>query len=170
MDKQRQELKERFEKNIYDYKSPGACEIEPLQGRDILELTTDECIKYGIFKIERRTSVSTYVGMEIEKDDTDYLYAFINEEWENVLSHTIYEWEKELDHGKEYEHLLKPLIPVIYVDKDYLFYFIENEEGILYFSTDKYNWFTYNIQPEKRPYHNRIEKLIKFKIPYIDRS
>lgn len=53
----------------------------------------------------------------------------------------------------------------MYVDIDYLFYFIENEEGILYFSMDKLNWNKHMIEPKKRPYYGRIKKLRKFKVP-----
>lgn len=171
MKKKNQRLKERFEKILYDETNPDACEKNMLATYEIPELSPEESQKYGNFKIERKWKVKKYGTKVIEKSDAEHLYVFVNNEylhneWHSVRSHTIYEWAFDVDHGKESEKSWKPLIPVMYIDIEYGFYYLENQEGILYFSTDKYNWFWHCTGPENRAYHNRIEKLRKFNIPY----
>ncbi len=166
MEEERQKLKEKYEKNEFDYQNPDACEVSPLWFFDIPEINRSESKKYGTFKVVRREAVDTYVEYEMNREIYDSILLYYEGEWIDVKHHTIYRKELEPEHGKAYESGNEPLIPIIYVDIEYFFFYIENEEGILYFSADKLNWFSYNIQPEKRPYYNRIDKLRKFKIPY----
>ena len=166
MDEEIRILKEKFEKNVFDYQNPEACEISPLKALNIPEITRLESKQYGSFKIVRREAVDTYVEYEMDREIYDSILLYYEGEWVDVKHHTIYHKEMELEHRKVYESGNDPLIPIMYIDIEYLFLYIENEEGILYFSTDRLNWFSYNTSPEKRPYHNRIDKLRKFKIPY----
>ena len=165
LSKERFELKKKFARNMYDWKKPDAYKLETLNSIEIPELNKEERTKYDIFKIECNEFVGKIGTKDIEKNITENLYLLFHGKWKSVLSHSIYSWEMEIDHGKTHEFNDKPLIPEMYIDLEYLFYFIENEEGILYFSMDKLNWNKYIIEPKKRPYYNRIKKLRRFRIP-----
>lgn len=137
---------------------------------DIKELTKKESQNFGKFKIERKETKSKWGdddGDVIEHTIVDYLYMLEEDEWKNIMYHTIYRYEVEFEHGKRYESGNKPLIPMIYVDIENQFYYVENEESTQYFSMDKYNWYRYLTRSENRPYYKRVDKLRKFKIPNI---
>ncbi len=165
LDENQLRIKKQLERRVYDRKHPNAYKLDPLYSLKIPELTPEESKRYGKFKIEKKESKQNLYGIPIEHYVRHTIFQEIDGEWEYVLSHTIYRWEKEIEHGKEYETKDVPLIPYMYVDeKDKIFY-IETENGTLYISLNLRNWFDWHVRPEERPYRNRIAKLRKFKIP-----
>jgi len=158
-------LKKNLERRVYDNEKPNDYKLNPLYSLEISELSAKESRKYGKFKIGKVESKQDLYGIPIEHYIEHIIYQDIDGEWEYVLSHTIYEWEKEIDHGKEYEIKDVPLIPYMYVDIINKIFYVETEDGTLYVSLDLRNWFDWHVSPEERPYKNRIEKLRKFKIP-----
>ena len=123
--------------------------------------------KYDLFKIVNEQHSLFYCGHGHDESIVEFLYFKKEGGWRNVLYHTISEWDPESD---RFEMSSKPLVPVMYVDMEYQFYYLENEEGILYYSPDRIKWYFYMTTPEKRPYYNRLDGLRRFSIRHEDRT
>jgi len=165
IDEKKWELKKKIEKRVYDYRKTNVHKIKTLNTFDIPELTPDESRKYGKFKVEKKEFKGDLYGIPIEHDIVETVYREIEGEWVHVLTHTLYSWKKEIEHGKEYERKDVPLRKIMYVDIEDEVFYIETEDGCLYVSLNLRSWFDWYEEPEKRPYWNKINKLRKFKIP-----
>ncbi len=155
----------KFEENRYDHENPNAYKIALLQDMDIKEIENENRNKYGKFKIERKEVKNSYAGRLIEHIIADIFYLEENDQWYEMFSHNIYDWEVELDHGKEREYQNLPLVKILFVDIERELFYVESEEGYLYCSSDKLNWFRWWVKPKDRPYYGRIDKLRKISLP-----
>ncbi|NHJ39882.1 MAG: hypothetical protein FK731_07590 [Asgard group archaeon] len=154
--------------NIVDFENEGAYKELILRERKIPLITKEESQKYGHFKLEYQESEGFYVEtILIEKCINEILLYQDKKEWIETLSHTIFSYEKELDHGKEYVFKNAPLVRIMYCDIEREIFFIEDVDGGLYCSPDKIHWYIYLVKPEKRPYYSREKFLRKFRIPNI---
>ncbi|NHJ04003.1 MAG: hypothetical protein EAX90_04215 [Candidatus Heimdallarchaeota archaeon] len=159
-------LKESITENVVDFKNEIGYKQFLLREQKIPVLTQEESKQYGLFKIEFREKEGFYTeNLLVEKNINEILLYKINDSWNEVLSHTLYSFEKELDHGKEYVFKNAPLIRFLYVDIEEEIFFLEDLEGMLYCSNDKIHWFTYLVPLKNRPYYKREEYLRKFQIP-----
>ncbi|HUU78883.1 MAG TPA: hypothetical protein VMX55_11095 [candidate division Zixibacteria bacterium] len=159
-------LKESITENVVDFKNELEYKQSLLREQKIPVLTLEESKQFGLFKIEFHESEGFYSeNLLVEKDVDEILLYKINDSWKEVLDHTLYSYEKELDHGKEYIFKNAPLIRFLYIDIEEEIFFLEDLEGMLYCSIDKIHWFTYLVPLESRPYYKREDYLRKFQIP-----
>ena len=148
-----------------DLKKPHAYKKNLLRDQDILELTQEESKKYGLFKIEHLDEENYYSSILVEKTLCEILYLKVDDLWKDVWIHYVFDYNKELDHGKEYIHQSAPLLRYLYVDIEEEIFYLEDMDGALYCSANKIEWFTYLLQLKNRPYYQRLHLLRKFKIP-----
>lgn len=167
--KERNGLKESIKENRVDFEREYGYKESILREQKIQKLENNESKKYGLFKLGFFEEENYYVNDRIllEKYISEILYFKNNDKWEEVLSHSIYSYEKELDHGKEYIYKNCPLIKYIYVDIEEEIFYIEDIDGGLYCSVDRIRWYTYLVPPKDRPYYQRVDKLRKIKIPNL---
>ena len=156
-------LKKRWGKKIYDINYDSKLKLDLLKNRKVPLIPKNEIEKYGRFKIKREEKKNYYTkNILTEHYIWDNLYYFHQGKWELVLEHIIYDYEKELDHGKEKKYTFAPLFRTMYVDIGNEMMFIEDEEGDVYCTIDKLKWYFYHVRPKKRPYFKRIKHLQKF--------
>ena len=149
-----------------DFENEHGYKQSLLREQKIPILENNDSKKYGLFKLDFFEKENYYISnLLVEKYVSEILYYKNNNSWQEVLSHSIYSYEKELDHGKEYIYKNGPLIRYLYVDIEEEIFFIEDIEGGLYCSVDRIHWYTYLVPPEDRPYYQRLDKLRKIKIP-----
>ncbi|MFX1474361.1 MAG: hypothetical protein ACFFCO_02640 [Promethearchaeota archaeon] len=156
--------------DAFDYDDAYACTVEPLQGRDIPELSGEESREYGRFKVVRTGRKPAKEEMESDAWAGDFWVRdsllFLREgEWREVLWSTIERREFYWERGRYNESRGSPLRHVMYVDIEDRILFIEDERDVLYCSENGFRWFMYQVRPEERPYYGRINKLRKFKLP-----
>lgn len=150
-----------------DLKKLKAYKKNLLRDQKIQELTQDESQEYGLFKIDHHTEENYYANILIEKSLHEIVYLKVDDSWKEIMDHYIFDYDKELDHGKEYIHQSSPLLRYLYVDIEEEIFYIEDFDGRLYCSPNKIEWFTYLLPLKKRPYFQRLHLLRKFKIPNI---
>ena len=158
-------LRKKWGHSIYDLDNLSSYEEETLKDKNIPLMNEEENKEYNFFKIKREEEKNYYSkNILIEHSICDNLYILYEEEWKSVLGHSIYDYEKELDHGNERTYHDSPLIPIIYVNMRNGMVFIESEDGTLYCSMDYLNWHRYMVKPQKRPYFKKIKYLKRFEI------
>ncbi|NHJ47333.1 MAG: hypothetical protein FK733_06040 [Asgard group archaeon] len=150
--------------NSYNETDPFISNEQSLKELAIQEINKINSRKYGRFKI-RTVSYGSKEKDDEEYSITEFLSIRKDGEWVDVLYTTIEEREFDCEHGKVREHSGYSFQKILYVDVEDLVYYIENDFGTLYCSIDKIGWYKYNVALEKRPYHKRIEKLRKIKLP-----
>ncbi|HUT82801.1 MAG TPA: hypothetical protein VMZ29_16515 [Candidatus Bathyarchaeia archaeon] len=155
-----------IERVIVDNENPTAYKNKPLSSYKIPEINIDERDKIGTFKIIKEDIVKFYATIKAYEEHVEVVYYLEEGEWVAVLYHSLYEYEKDFDHGKEREYYSKPLIPFIYYEPNNRIYFIEDEDGALYCSLDKKRWFLQLLDIEDRPYFEKIENMQKIFIKY----
>ncbi|NHJ86333.1 MAG: hypothetical protein FK734_12790 [Asgard group archaeon] len=154
------------ERVIGDPENPSVCEIDTLASFNLHEIKPSEKEKIGQFKIKRENKDGYYSSIKAFEVHNEVVYYLEDGKWEPVLYHSLYEYEKDFDHGKEWEGYSKPLIPFVYFEPKNRIYFIEDESGSLYCSLDKKRWFLQLLAPKKRPYFGKIDKIVKIAISY----
>lgn len=159
-------LREGINGSVVDFENDEGYKQSLLREQKIPNLAEEMKKSLGEFKIEIIEFEGFYTdSILLEKDISEVLFHKIDEKWVEVLSHTIYSYERELDHFKEYIFKNAPLIRFLYIDIEEDIYYLEDVDGGLYCSINKIQWFKYLVPPKDRPYFKRENKLYKIKIP-----
>jgi len=151
-------------KDTEDLENPKAYKINPLYSREIPKIDEEDSKKYGIFKIKEKIEEEYIYDLKFSHSIKEVLYMKDANMWIPLITYLIYRWKRNIEHAGESLITNVPLKPIMYVDIEDKIYYIESEDGFLYCSANRLNWYYYNTKPELRPYFNRIEKMIKFAI------
>ncbi|MFW9924482.1 MAG: hypothetical protein ACFFDW_14455 [Candidatus Thorarchaeota archaeon] len=148
------------------FNNESAYQDRTLRWQEIEEIPIEKSKKYGSFRIRLQSKEHYYSTILADKFITEEISTDINGNWQEIISHSIYSYEKDFEHGKERNQLNAPIYRFIFVDIEYSLFYIENMEGMLYCSSDKINWYLHLVPYNKRPYCQRLSFLRKFPIVY----
>ena len=158
--------KKRIEQQRVDFDKPYSYKDNTLKNFDIKIANEDLVKKIGSFKISIEEVENKIGDKIIEKGTYEVVFKFVENSWQQVLNHTLYEYTFDVDHGNEREEKNGKLVSFLYFDEEKNTLYIEAEDGELYCSIDGTRWFLQLLPFKKRPYYRRIKKLRKIKINY----
>ena len=135
-----------------------------LRERKIRTLKGKEAQKYGLFTITLHEEENFIREILIEKMIFEEVNLGREGTQKAILDHSIYSYERDIDHGKEKITKNDPLVRYLYVDIEKEIFYLETVEGMLYCSSDKVSWFIYLVEEKERPYYQRDEFLRKIEL------